>query len=278
MQQMEYAFFLISVILFFVVIPFAYLYYESFEEDELKQTVMNQIWDALKYVVPFTLVILAIMTAVYWYEGFCELPLNVYQASLQASTDPLNPLCNSLSDGCTGCSKTISFRVSPMVLIIAIVNILGFVVLVVFGGVGLIALPLDLILEFKNRPRQIKLSEYSRRKVMIGHRAESLMKQGVKIVAARDEALKLAKGKKKALRQVERDQKEFKPYLLLLENDYQDLQEAYQNQGGNIIWQWAKVSCPHSCFPPPSSPHSLPVTLMRFPLLSDSSFCLVCSE
>ena len=54
-------------------------------------------------------------------------------------------------------------------------------------------------------------------------------------------ASKLKRGKRKAMRKVNRDQKEFKQSVLILEKDYRDLNDAYQNQGGNILLQWAKV-------------------------------------
>ena len=187
MQQLEFAFFLISVILFFAIIPFTYIYYEGYDDDDFKQSVKNQIFNAFKWVIPFLLVLAGIMTAVYWFEGFAELTLAVYKSPLVNTQNITTSMCSDTSVGCSACSTTISFRVSPIVYIIAMVNLIGFVILVAFGGVGLTALPLDLILDFKNRPKSIKLAEYSKRKVIIGHRADALMKQGYKIRTAREE-------------------------------------------------------------------------------------------
>jgi LMBR1 domain-containing protein 1 len=42
---------------------------------------------------------------------------------------------------------------------IAIASLIGWILFAIFGGIGLVALPFDLLLEFKHRPRRIKLGE-----------------------------------------------------------------------------------------------------------------------
>lgn len=44
-----------------------------------------------------------------------------------------------------------------------------------FGGVGLFALPIDIFLEYKHRPKPIKKSEYLEKKLTIGEVASTLM-------------------------------------------------------------------------------------------------------
>jgi len=52
-------------------------------------------------------------------------------------------------------------RVSAITYIIAMVNLLGWFTLIFFGGVGLVATPVDLIQGFIHRPRPMKLAEYT---------------------------------------------------------------------------------------------------------------------
>lgn len=182
-----------------------------------------------------------LITGLYWFFGYAEIPISVYSSPLTETTDMFLPLCSSPADLCANCSKIISYRVSPIIYIIAIVNLIGFVVLVFFGGVGLIALPMDLILEFIHRPKYISLQEYSKRKIDIGSRAEKILKQGQKLKQDREEATKLKKGKRKEIKRIDKEQKEFKQSVLILERDYEELTEVYQNQGGNIIFRWFKV-------------------------------------
>jgi len=44
MQEMEFAFFLITFILFFFIIPFTYIYYEGYDDDEYKQSIVRQVY------------------------------------------------------------------------------------------------------------------------------------------------------------------------------------------------------------------------------------------
>ena len=46
--------------------------------------------------------------------------------------------------------------------IIAMVNLVGWIALIFFGGVGLIAVPVDFIQGFIHRPRPMKLADYVR--------------------------------------------------------------------------------------------------------------------
>ena len=49
--------------------------------------------------------------------------------------------------------QTITMNVSFAVYLVCLIAFVGWVLFIVFAGVGLLAIPLDLIFEFKNRPR-----------------------------------------------------------------------------------------------------------------------------
>ncbi len=55
--------------------------------------------------------------------------------------------------------RPLEIKVSALIFIIALFNLIGWTLLSVFGGVGLIALPYDLILEFIYRPKPIREEE-----------------------------------------------------------------------------------------------------------------------
>lgn len=54
---------------------------------------------------------------------------------------------------------TMQVQVNYVVYLIAIVSLLGYILFAVFGGVGMFALPLDLIQGFFHRPRPISNEE-----------------------------------------------------------------------------------------------------------------------
>lgn len=51
------------------------------------------------------------------------------------------------------------FTVSAIIFTLAIVLFIGWFIFAIFGGVGLVALPYDMIEEFKNRPKPITAAE-----------------------------------------------------------------------------------------------------------------------
>lgn len=51
----------------------------------------------------------------------------------------------------------------------------GWFIFVLFGGIGLIALPLDLILDYFYRPRPRSAAEIAERKIMLRRKCEELL-------------------------------------------------------------------------------------------------------
>eukprot|EP00732_Lithocolla_globosa_P003537 Lithocolla_globosa_v1_NODE_2878_length_1838_cov_4.805384.p1 type:complete len:511 gc:universal NODE_2878_length_1838_cov_4.805384:279-1811(+) len=254
MQQLNLSFFLITVILFFAVIPFTYIYYESYDEDERKQSVVGQLISATLWVVPLLLVLGIIIVIFYWFFGYAEIPLAVLSSEL-TFPNPDDNYCFPASQvpgepetaPCRSITEFTRVRVSPVVYIIAIVNLLGWVVLIAFGGVGMIALPVDLILGYIHRPRPMKLAEYTREKSLMSTRASLLLTEGQDIKERKEniQSLKNSNQKKdkKNVKRTEQDLKKFKQSVLLMERDFFDLNEAYKNQGGNILIHWFKLFC-----------------------------------
>lgn len=55
--------------------------------------------------------------------------------------------------------KTVPYKVGIPVFVMAGMSFVGWILLILFGGVGLSALPIDLIIEFNNRPEQRSISD-----------------------------------------------------------------------------------------------------------------------
>lgn len=117
-------------------------------------------------------------------------------------------------------------RVSLVIYIIAIQSLLGWILFLIFAGVGVFAAPIDWIHEFIGRPRKtITKSEYMRRGRIIAQRAKEM----VNIAAM--------------LRRQERDRKWRQNYKRLerevvqLEEDEYQLERIYpQGEDGEVRW------------------------------------------
>nr|CCC93595.1 conserved hypothetical protein [Trypanosoma congolense IL3000] len=77
-------------------------------------------------------------------------------------------------------SQTVSVRmkVSPFVYLVASLCVGGWVFLSIFGGIGLVAVPQELLLYFRDRPRPITASEYAYRRDEVARESQRLIDKG----------------------------------------------------------------------------------------------------
>ena len=78
---------------------------------------------------------------------------------------------------------TLTVAVTPVVYCMAMITFLGWFFFVLFGGIGLAALPLDLLNDFANRPQRIDLEEFAKQKMILNERAAKLLEIGRKFSA-----------------------------------------------------------------------------------------------
>ena len=96
-----------------------------------------------------------------------------------AGSHPQNTPCTSLQcDAINGklITEVWTIRVSFFVYVIALVTTAGWLLFMIFAGIGLVALPMDLIREFLGRPRStISKTEYLAKAKGLGQRAKNVM-------------------------------------------------------------------------------------------------------
>lgn len=126
--------------------------------------------------------------------------------------------------------------ISAIVYIVALMALIGWFVFSAFGGVGLISLPVDYINAFLHRPRPIAKALYIERKLILGEQSGILMEVGQQIQAD----IKSNRGGKASKGSMKKE-KEFRRDVLILEYHYRKLEDAFKNQGGNILVHYAKL-------------------------------------
>lgn len=115
-------------------------------------------------------------------------------------------------------------------------SLIGWFVFSVFGGVGLITLPMDYINDFIHRPKPIAKSLYVERKIILGEQSSLLMEAGQQL----QEDMKSNRGGKQS-KGMAKKEKEFRRDVMILEYHYRKLEDAFKNQGGNILVHFAKL-------------------------------------
>ena len=65
--------------------------------------------------------------------------------------------------------------VTPVVYLMAMISFVGWFFFVLFGGIGLAAMPMDLLVGFTKRPQPIDVQEYAKQKLLLNERAQKLL-------------------------------------------------------------------------------------------------------
>jgi LMBR1 domain-containing protein 1 len=128
--------------------------------------------------------------------------------------------------------QRLEFRVTFLLYLISMVVFFGWVLFIVFGGIGLVALPFDCIIDFQKRPIRISLDQYTTRKKEIGEKATKLIEIGN---AIRDKQKKSGHGSRWSRRRHRSNYNKFRQAVFFLEGDYDHLNACYKRQGGKVI-------------------------------------------
>ena len=127
--------------------------------------------------------------------------------------------------------------------LVALTAFVGWWFLVVFGAVGLTALPLDLIYAFVDRPTKSDLQKYNAQKQVIGEQSRELAKYG-KELQDRERDLRGKSGfynsRQKAA--LQRDFNKFKQSVYLLEMEYKKIEISLKQHGENPVISYLKLT------------------------------------
>jgi len=167
--------------------------------------------------------------------GVAEVPVTNLSAAWQNAADFTT--CNT----CTASPNAIvSYRVSVILYIISMLTFIGVFLFILFGGIGMSALPIDLINGFKYRPRYMTAEEYKQGKLKVSARVTSLIEKGSKL---KDKWA--ASGGRPRSRRDRATYNEFRADVFLLEEEWKRLDKSYNKGLGPrllaVLWSWAQL-------------------------------------
>jgi len=231
MAQLWLASYITLGILILVVVPFAIFYYEA--EDPDKSNV-SQIVSAMKWCIVIIIVFAIITILLYVFLGVAEVPVTKLSASLGDTQSMLLCLqCTQKTD------QTVNYRVSILLYLISMLAFAGMFVFVFFCGIGMAALPMDLINSWRTRPKKIDFKRYAETKIIMGRRASDLLTKAEKLKA------KLGRSGRPKNRKQRNEFNRFKANVLLLEEEFTKLERAYGKGIGprllEIVWDWLQL-------------------------------------
>ena len=224
MQLLYQILYVASIVMATAVVPFLIFYYEAWDPEKPN----GRLRAALCYET-ITCIVTAILLAIMWlFLGFADIPVTefVFNGTLLDAAD--NDLFDcGLPTGCPAPLET-EFRISvtPVVYVMAMASFVGWFLFTLFGGIGLAALPVDLILAYKSRPMGIDLVEFTKQKSLINARATKLAEVGHQLGS---DAHRARKGRQRV------KFNKFKQAVYFLERDWDKVQLAYKARGGQPI-------------------------------------------
>ena len=175
MEELWYAVYMSMFLMVVVVVPWTFFFYEQEEED----TTRTKAKSASLWVTGVVAGLAIILGLCYAYLGFVELPVTSLKSGFStlaaapitsASRCIIADAANGMTSAGYACDATggvtteeWEVRTTFPVYVIAMSSIAAWFLLMVFGGVGMAAIPIDLLKAYVGRPRKvITKSEYTR--------------------------------------------------------------------------------------------------------------------
>ncbi|KAI9099418.1 LMBR1-like membrane protein-domain-containing protein [Phlyctochytrium arcticum] len=249
MAKINIAFYISTVVLCLIVVPFTVFFYEGSDEEEEgdKRSSPSAFAYAIKWTVPLLFFMAGLIFVLYWFLGYADVKATQLTGVLVPGEDytlnstitycasTIDPLDATFTQ-CQSRKGTLHVSVSPLVYIIAIVSFVGWVLFSIFGGVGLIALPVDWVSQFLHRQKPITATEYAAGKKEIGQHAQLLMEAGKTLNEELKAATRSGMGGRR-WRRLKNRETEFRKDVMILEFHYRRLEDGYRNQGGDFLLQ-----------------------------------------
>ena len=230
MEELWQGIYITIAIMCILIVPFLMFYYEAWDPESRDW----QAWTAIKYE-SVTVVVVSITLSLMWlFLGFAEVPIDTFHLkNTYSASSPLMPATGGMACGINNCVSSgspgiITLSVTVPVYIMAMTAFLGWWLFTLFAGVGLIALPMDMLHQYATRPEPLSLEDYAKQKMLLNERASQLQ----------DMANKLGPHahRRRDARSVKKFNK-FKQAVYFLERDWTRVKQAYKERGGNpLMW------------------------------------------
>ncbi|CAD8181779.1 unnamed protein product [Paramecium octaurelia] len=218
------------------LIPCAQFYYESDED----KPIMKRLLEVMCYEFILLGVLLTLLLVGFTYLGTARIPVHTITQTFDSQISATFPIVlSNYAFNQIESDTNVEIAVSFPVFLMGFLAFIGWFLLVLFGGVGLSALPIDLIQEYISRPKLMKSSEAMEKKMRLKKQAVELIQFGQQIQEEEKE-LALVNGfmaERKVKNQIKQKAKKFQAATESLENEHEIFRMELEYQKVNpVVW------------------------------------------
>ncbi|CAM9149336.1 unnamed protein product [Pylaiella littoralis] len=251
MRAAWYAVFLLIFILALFVVPYTIFFYE--EDDSFALTGRNDCKKALcaatKYMIGVVIIVALVFGILFVVLGQSDIPVKDYEFNMEVLlgtgdagkhiaigqpngvTEDLTDLRSELSPAIITTDDTVNLQLSFPVFVMALMAFIGWILFVVFGGLGLVGIPIDSIRAFINRPQRLDRGQVAVLQGGIKRRCDDLVSVGEQLKGVRQDTRQAIEGRELSfLERRRRNNREatefnqFKQAVYILEEDFDNLE------------------------------------------------------
>jgi LMBR1 domain-containing protein 1 len=208
-----------------------------FYETDDEKSFCNRVITALFFEIA-TAIVAVILIVISWvFLRYADIPVTHLTRDFESSMIDSSNKENFSGDGQTREETSLELSVSVIVYMIAALSFVGWFLFGTFGGVGLSALPIDLILSWQNRPVLRPAKDLAEIKVRMKHKATELIKEtkALQDLEADQKAQKGFFSKVKPGSQLRKRKNKLISEIMILDRDYKLYEMETQLEKSNPL-------------------------------------------
>lgn len=230
-----------------MVMPFTFFFYEAEAPGTTKG---QQAKEAACWAGGFFVIFTLVLVITYFLLGSTDIPVTAISSDMQilqftngslAAGQPFPPT-SWAGDFGSSSDDFLELQVTFALYTISMLTFLGLLLFVCFGGIGLAALPIDLINSYRTRQKQMSLEEFTRAKLSLGEKATTLLAYGAKM----QDKLKNRPGQRPRSSKERTQYRKFRTAVFLVEEEFERVNKLY-NKGLpfkliQVIWPYIQLT------------------------------------
>jgi len=213
-----------------ILVPFAIFHYEA--DDGFGNRAERSWWVAVKQELLMLLIVGLVLGIAFKYSAETAIPVQefVIQGFVPLDGSDASTQWNAGAVAQVGVSSTVNMQVTFATYVMAMMGFVGWFLFVTFGGIGMGALPMDLIRGFVYRPRKIPDKIYADEKAHLQLTCTELMKIGDALQAEKQAFEEESHSRRERKQQQKMDRvtlNKYKQMVYMLETKHKELRDLH---------------------------------------------------